>query len=112
MQVSEDILKRKCVKICKEFSQKENPDFWFYCPTDRFVAGIPDIIMCYKGLWGATELKTPTGKVTQLQEHTIKKLNESGAVCSVIRNTQGFHDFLQQLKQKKGGEINERSSQN
>ena len=36
-------------------------------------AGIPDIIACIGGRFVAFEVKTPTGKLTKLQEITIQK---------------------------------------
>ncbi len=104
--MSEDALKRKCVKIAKEFKQTNHDDFWFYCPTDRFYSGIPDILCCFKGLWGACELKTATGKVTPLQTNTLDQLRKAGAVISVSRSAEDFRCFLNQIKltELKGGE--------
>lgn len=102
--MSEDILKRQCRKIANEFKREHPDDFWFYCPTDKFYSGIPDILCCYKGRWGAAELKTPKGKVTQLQAHTISEIQKAGGIVAVPRSAQDFRDFLIQLK---GGENNE-----
>jgi len=41
-------------------------------------AGIPDIIACFKGRFVAFEVKTPTGKLTRLQEITIDKIRAAG----------------------------------
>ena len=38
------------------------------------VAGIPDIIACICGHFMAFEVKTPTGKLTKLQEATLQKI--------------------------------------
>lgn len=37
-------------------------------------AGIPDIVCCYKGFFLAFEVKTPSGRLTKLQESTIEKI--------------------------------------
>ena len=37
-------------------------------------AGIPDIICCLNGRFVAFEVKTPSGKLTKLQESTIQKI--------------------------------------
>ncbi|HPJ02482.1 MAG TPA: VRR-NUC domain-containing protein [Candidatus Limiplasma sp.] len=38
-------------------------------------AGIPDIIVCCHGMFVAFEVKTETGKLTKLQETTLRRIN-------------------------------------
>ena len=38
-------------------------------------AGLPDIIVCFHGMFVAFEVKTPTGKLTKLQETTLRRIN-------------------------------------
>jgi hypothetical protein len=40
-------------------------------------SGIPDIIVCYQGKFVAFEVKTPSGKLTTLQEITLQKINDA-----------------------------------
>lgn len=48
-------------------------------------SGIPDIICCYKGKFVAFEVKTPSGKLSKLQEITINKIRKAqGAAFKVI----------------------------
>jgi len=49
-------------------------------------AGVPDIICCYKGVFVAFEVKTVTGRVTELQRATIKNINRAGGVAVVVRS--------------------------
>lgn len=49
-------------------------------------AGIPDIIVCYKGRFIAFEVKTDTGKTTVLQAITIKKIIKAGGYALVVRS--------------------------
>ena len=47
-------------------------------------AGLPDIICCICGRFVAFEVKTPSGRLTKLQEITIQKINEAkGTACKV-----------------------------
>ncbi|MDY4785107.1 VRR-NUC domain-containing protein [Pygmaiobacter massiliensis] len=47
-------------------------------------AGIPDIIACIGGRFVAFEVKTPTGKLTKLQELTLQRIeNAKGKACKV-----------------------------
>ena len=47
-------------------------------------AGLPDIICCINGAFVAFEVKTPSGKLTTLQESTLRKINAAkGKACKV-----------------------------
>lgn len=47
-------------------------------------AGLPDIICCIGGRFVAFEVKTPSGRLTKLQELTIQKINDAkGTACKV-----------------------------
>jgi len=47
-------------------------------------AGLPDIICCIGGKFVAFEVKTPSGKLTKLQEITIQKIKAAkGEACKV-----------------------------
>lgn len=47
-------------------------------------AGLPDIICCISGRFMALEVKTPTGRLTKLQETTITKIKAAkGEACKV-----------------------------
>lgn len=87
----EDKLKRKCVGWLKKFETK---DVWFYCPTDHFYSGIPDIIMCIKGFFVFIELKTSIGKVSKIQDWTHGRLWSAGARGMVCRSFDEFKDFV------------------
>ena len=61
-------------------------------------AGIPDVIVCFNGRFVAFEVKTPSGKLTKLQEITIAKIKaakgEAFKVTSVEEVTE-ILDFLE-----------------
>lgn len=40
-------------------------------------AGLPDIICCFKGRFVAFEVKTPSGRLTKLQEATMRKIRDA-----------------------------------
>ncbi len=58
------------------------------------VSGIPDVICCYKGKFMAFEVKTPQGKLSKLQEITIKRINESGGVAFKVTSLQEVKNIL------------------
>lgn len=49
-------------------------------------AGIPDLILCYKGQFIGLEVKTDDGKPTKLQEATIRKIKACGGIAVVVRS--------------------------
>jgi hypothetical protein len=45
-------------------------------------AGIPDIIVCFRGQFVALEVKQPGGKTTPLQTATIAKIKAAGGAAA------------------------------
>lgn len=60
-------------------------------------AGIPDIICCYRGKFVSFEVKTPSGKLSKLQEITIKRINEAGGMAFKVVSLQEVKDILKGL---------------
>lgn len=61
-------------------------------------AGIPDIIACCHGRFVAFEVKTETGKVTALQEATIRKIRESGGMAYVVRSVAEVKEIIEEMR--------------
>ena len=57
-------------------------------------AGIPDIIACVNGRFFAFEVKTASGKATQLQQATIRKILAAGGTALVVRSVDEVRDAL------------------
>ena len=57
---------------------------WFYKASDRFRAGIPDIIGCYKGRFVGLELKVEPNKPTPLQQYELKAIYREGGSAQVV----------------------------
>lgn len=49
-------------------------------------AGIPDLIICYKGRFIALEVKTEKGRTTVLQEATLRRIRAAGGIAEVVRS--------------------------
>lgn len=60
-------------------------------------SGLPDIICCCKGKFMAFEVKTPQGKLSKLQEITIKRINESGGTAFKVTSLQEVKDILREV---------------
>ena len=61
------------------------------------VSGLPDIICCYKGKFMAFEVKTTQGRLSKLQEITIKRINESGGMAFKVTSLQEVKDILKEV---------------
>ena len=57
-------------------------------------AGIPDIIACVDGRFFAFEVKTPEGRLTKLQEHTIHRIRVAGGHACVVRSVEDVKAVL------------------
>lgn len=68
--------------------------YYFFPPANGYGrAGIPDIILCCKGAFGAVECKAGKGKLTALQERELDAINAAGGFTFVARE-----DNLEELK--------------
>ena len=61
-------------------------------------AGIPDIIACIGGRFVAFEVKTPTGKLTKLQEITIQKIRNAKGQAFKVTSAAEVADILRELE--------------
>jgi VRR-NUC domain len=58
--------------------------------------GVPDIIIVHQGRAYAIELKTETGRLTEVQAEAIAALERAGAFTAVCR---GLNDALRRLEE-------------
>ena len=73
-------------------------------------AGIPDIIVCYKGKFIAFECKRPGGKPTVLQKITINKIAKAGGIVKIVTSVEEVkqsHIFGNLFKKQE--KVNERN---
>ena len=61
-------------------------------------AGIPDIICCYCGRFVAFEVKTETGKLTKLQESTIRKIKEAKGQAFKVTSVEEVKQILEYME--------------
>ena len=60
-------------------------------------SGLPDIICCISGRFVAFEVKTPSGKLTKLQEITIKRINAAQGNAYKVTSLQEVREIIQNL---------------
>ena len=59
-------------------------------------AGVPDLLVCNKGKFYGVELKAEKGRVTKLQEHELKLIEEAGGRALVLKPS-GLEGFLKEI---------------
>ncbi len=65
------------------------PNCWFMktkSSRGRGRWGIPDFLVCYKGLFYAFEAKTYDDKPSALQELEMEKIQNAGGIADVVRS--------------------------
>jgi len=62
-------------------------------------AGIPDIIVCYKGIFIGVEVKTPETKnnVSELQKYNLELIKDSGGYSLVAWDLEMVKDFIKDI---------------
>ena len=60
-------------------------------------AGLPDIICCIGGRFLGLEVKTPSGKLTKLQETTIKKIRAARGAAFKVTSVEEVKEIVSKL---------------
>lgn len=61
-------------------------------------AGLPDIICCINGRFIAFEVKTPSGRLTKIQEATIQKIREANGEAHKVTSIEEVKQILDHLE--------------
>jgi len=61
-------------------------------------AGLPDLILCYRGRFVAFEVKTATGRPSKLQEVTIAKIKAAKGEAFIVRSVEEVKQILDTLE--------------
>lgn len=98
-QMPESRFQSQVVKHLKN-TFKDEPAF-FWKASDRFIAGIPDIMGVYKGRAWGIELKVGKNKPTQLQLLTHEKLTNAGAKCFVCYTMEEVNEAIAKIRKER-----------
>ena len=71
--------------------------FWKEHGGQYGTAGIPDLIVCYKGKFIAFEAKVGKNKATPLQDATIKRIIKAGGYALVVRTLDEVKEIIEAL---------------
>lgn len=63
-------------------------------------SGIPDLLVCYKGLFIAIELKAPKGKPSDLQMWNLSKIHDAGGFAWLLYpdKFEEFKEFISTIE--------------
>ena len=89
----ERIVKNKITAILKSYKA-----YYFYPLSAGFgKAGVPDIIVCYRGKFISIECKAGKNSVTVLQQRNLDEIRECGGVALVV-NEENVDDVRRVLE--------------
>lgn len=63
----------------------------------QMMAGLPDLVCCYRGVFVAFETKTPTGTTSAIQRHVIARIDRAQGVVRVPRSVADASDVLDRI---------------
>ena len=72
--------------------------FWKEHGGQYGTAGIPDIIVCFKGRFVGLEAKVGKNQPTKLQAATIDKIRQAGGTASVVRSVDDVRQIIEGLE--------------
>ena len=75
--------------------KREYPNAWVYKTSDRWVSGIPDILICLEGGFFAIELKVGRNKATKLQDYVLNMIKRAGGSSGVCRSVDEVRDLIE-----------------
>ena len=60
-------------------------------------AGVPDLLVCYRGFFVGLEVKRPGAKPTKIQEYEIGTIINAGGIAAVVRSVDDVKKVLQDV---------------
>ena len=88
----ESALQKKIQKYLKD--NLHNAVVWKNHGNQYSVIGLPDIMCVYREKLVCIEVKIPGNKPTKLQEITLKKLSDAGAITGVAYSVEDVKQLL------------------
>lgn len=81
----ESVLKKQVLEVLEDLKERD-PHWWWYKTSDRFTAGLPDIMGVYRGIGFGLELKALGERPTALQRITLMRIRKAGGVAAWVDN--------------------------
>jgi Holliday junction resolvase len=71
--------------------------------SEYMMKGLPDLVVCYKGLFIGFEVKTDTGTVSAIQRHRLVQIRLAGGIAFVVRSVEQALRVLDQIDATRSG---------
>jgi hypothetical protein len=65
--------------------------------SETMMAGLPDLIVCYRGIFIGFEVKTPTGHVSERQRYVMRQVMNAQGIVTVPRSVTDASDVLDRV---------------
>lgn len=78
------------------------PGAYVYHPSDKWVSGIPDIFILWRGIFAAIELKVGKNKPTKIQLIHLERLATAGAITAVCWTRREVDEVIKKIILKAG----------
>ncbi len=84
------MLEKDIVNSIKQYLKSLGDDCYFFKEHGGTYgqSGVPDIIVCYKGRFIGLEVKTPSGRLSELQKWAINKINVAGGIALRVESVE------------------------
>jgi hypothetical protein len=63
-------------------------------------AGLPDLLVCYRGRFGGIEVKAPGGKPSRLQLHVLSEIEAAGGFTAIVTTVEEVLDLLSEIEEE------------
>ena len=98
VQMERFMKEKDIVESIKRYLQaKQDLFFWKEHGGQFGTAGIPDIIVCYKGKFIAFECKRPGGRPTLLQKITMNKIERAKGIAKLVTSVEEVKEIIENL---------------
>lgn len=87
-------------KISEYLKTVPNLFFWKEHGGMYGTAGIPDLIVCYKGRFIGLECKVGKNKPTVLQAVTVKQIINAGGCAAVVRTVEEVREIVRTFEKE------------
>lgn len=64
-------------------------------------AGIPDLLVCWRGRFIGLEVKLPGNTPSPIQEKVLREIKGSGGIASVVSSVEQVRSLLAKLEKKR-----------
>ena len=78
--------------------KRQFPSAWIYHPAFILQSGVPDFLICYRGVFIGMEIKTTIGVVSKLQFYVLDMIKEAGGIGCVVRSVAEAQKILLDIK--------------